>query len=126
MCRLMGGPLLGKRRLSLSEGGVALGELGPESFRIRLRWERPASPVKRFAVKLLRLCLPVQRLSVELIDLVVVEIRGRPQVVHQLMKLIEIGLIDLYRALAGEDLSTISRLWREFFRVRTTASYPSV
>ena len=66
MCRLMDGPLREQCRLRLSQGGVALGELAEalrysQSFRIRLRGERPVSPVKRFAVKLLRLSLPVQR-----------------------------------------------------------------
>ena len=72
MGRLVDGALRGTSRLRLSQGGVALGELGscePQSFRIRLRWERPASPVKRFAVKLLRLSLPVQRFSVKLLAL---------------------------------------------------------
>ncbi len=40
MRRLMGGPLLSNRRLCLSQGGVALGELRPESFRISAAWRR--------------------------------------------------------------------------------------
>ena len=60
--RLMGGPLLSNRRLSLIEGGGALGELGlkrgvlsPQSFRIRLEAQRLFLPAKRFAVELLAL-----------------------------------------------------------------------
>src|SRR5208283_5656947 len=96
MRRLVDGALRGTSRLRLSQGGVALGELGPESFRIRLRWERPASPVKRFAVKLLRLSLPVNRIVLVFCTFVVVMIRG-------VAKVIDIGLIDLHKALTVED-----------------------
>ena len=94
--RLMERPAPEQSPPRLIEGGVALGELGLkrcnlglESRRVRLMALRIRFPFKRFAVKLLRLSQSC-------------ESESERNCLDQLMKLIEIRLIDLNGALAVE------------------------
>ena len=74
--RLMGGPLLSKRRLRLIEGGVALGELGLKRGYLGLE-------SRRARLMALRLCLPFKRFVVKVVRLVEVVVRIRPEFLDQ-------------------------------------------
>ena len=98
--RLMRGPLLSKRRVSLSEGGVALGELGLKRLCIRLE-----APMR------LCICLPFEALRCEIAPpcpkLWSESERNRST---SAVQLVEVRLIDLNRATTVEDARRRSRV----------------